>query len=100
MHILEPFLPDLDLSPDHNAADIAAEFKLLSIFQTRLESFLRGDMDIDSFNDFLESQGIDPLEYWGIVEDNVEAVTDRGEVFEDVDLILPGTPEWESYSYS
>jgi hypothetical protein len=88
MHILEPFLPDLDLSPDHNAADIAAEFKALSIFQKKLESFLRGEMDIDSFNDFLESFGITPFEYWGIVEDNTEAVLDRGEIIEDVDLIL------------
>ena len=96
MHILEPFLPDLDISPDHNSADVAVEFKMLSIFQTRLESFLRGDMDIDSFNDFLENYGIDPLEYWGIVEDNTEAVTDRGELFEGVELILPGTIEWNN----
>lgn len=100
MNVLEPFLIDLDISPDHNSADVASEFKALSIFQTRLESFLRGDMDIESFNDFLESYGINPLEYWGIVEENVDAVIDRGEVIEDIHLILPGTPEWENSFYS
>lgn len=100
MHVLEPFLLDLDLSTDHNSADIEAEFKRLSDFQRKLEAFLLGEMDSDSFNDFLEAYGVDPSEYWEIVDDNVEALTNRGEVFEDVDLILPGTPEWANFSYS
>lgn len=94
MNILEPFLIDLDISPDHNSVDVEAEFKALSIFQTCLESFLRGEMDIDTFNDFVESCGIDPSIYWGIVSENVDAIIDREEVIEDIHLILPGDRRW------
>lgn len=100
MQVLEPFLIDLNITPDHNSADIEDEIKHLSQFQRMLEGFLRGEVDVGTFNDFLEYCGVDPCEYWGIVDDNVEAVTNRGEVLEDIDLILPGTTEWANYCYS
>ncbi|PSB16052.1 hypothetical protein C7B65_22775 [Phormidesmis priestleyi ULC007] len=88
MHVLEPFLPDLNLTPDHSLSDIEAECKALSQVQRMTSDFLRGELDLDTLDDCLFGYGVDPNEYWGIVEDNVDAVIESGTALEDQHLIV------------
>lgn len=94
MHVLEPFLPDILRTPDHSDSDLAAEFAAHSLVQKYLKMFLRGETDLDTFENVLESTGICPIEYWDVVEDNVDAIvgSDRAEELEETDivLLLPG----------
>jgi hypothetical protein len=91
MHVLEPFLPDLLITPDHNTNDIDAEIKALFVVQRMIEGFLKGTVSIDDLNQCMYEFGIDPNEYWGTVEDCVDAVVNSGQALDDVDLILLGT---------
>lgn len=88
MHVLEPFLPDLNLTPDHSLSDIEAECKALSQVQHLTERFLRGETDLDTLNDCLFFYGVEPREYWGIVEANVDAVIEAETVLEEQQLIV------------
>lgn len=93
MHVLEPFLPDILKTPDHSDADLDAEFKAHKLVQQHLKGFLRGEVDLDTFENVLEFTGICPIEYWDVVEENVDAIvnSDRVEEMEEVDLLLlPG----------
>jgi hypothetical protein len=94
MHVLEPFLPDLFRTPDHNESDLAAEFAAHTLIQKSLKAFMRGEMDLGTYDDILEHVGIDPIEYWEVVSDNVDAICDRGEApqLEEAEsyLLLPG----------
>lgn len=99
MHVLEPFLPDLDLSPDHNASDIEAEIQTHFIIQRLMEGFLKGEVDLDTFEDCLAQYEIDPIEYWQVVDANVDAVIAQQTVLEHPFLILPhGCYEPSSFS--
>lgn len=94
MHVLEPFLPDVYRTPDHSESDLEAEFAAHSLLQRGLTGFLSGELDLDTYCDILESVGIDPIEYWEVVSDNVDAICDSGqapelEEFESY-LLLPG----------
>lgn len=91
MHVLEPFSLDLALTPDHNLNDIEAEIDAHFTIQRLTEKFLKGDAAIDDLEDCLAQFGVNPHEYWGIVEENIDAVVNEGTVLEDADtlLILP-----------
>jgi hypothetical protein len=94
MHALEPFLPDILHTPDHSDADLAREFEALSLVQTHLRGFLLGTVDLDSFENVLEFTGICPIEYWDVVEENVDAIVEERinvelECVESL-LLLPG----------
>ena len=88
MHVLEPFLLDLGLTPDHNKSDIAAEIDAHFTIQRLTEKFLKGDATIDELEDCLAQFGVEPGEYWGIVDENIGAVIDQGTVLEDADTII------------
>jgi hypothetical protein len=92
MHFLEPFLPDILKTPDHSEADLAAEFESHSLVQKHLKGFLTGEVDLDTFENVLEFTGICPIEYWDIVEDNVDAIVDSDliEQIEEFQILLPG----------
>lgn len=89
MHVIEPFLPDLVLTADHSAADTDTEIQALYLVQRYIAAFLRGEMSLDDLNEALFEFGIDPNDYWGTVEESVEAVIESGQRLEDIDLILP-----------
>lgn len=88
MHVLEPLLPDLLITPDHSSSDIEAECKALAIVQRNLKKFLQGEIDLETFDGCLESYGIDPHDYWGIVDENIDAVIEGETVLEHPDLIV------------
>ncbi|BAS54926.1 hypothetical protein NIES2135_58090 [Leptolyngbya boryana NIES-2135] len=88
MHVLEPFLLDLGLTPDHNKSDIAAEIDAHFTIQRLTEKFLKGDVTIDELEDCLAQFGVEPGEYWGIVDENIDAVIEQGTALEDADTIL------------
>ncbi|MGG6266303.1 hypothetical protein ACQ4M3_08855 [Leptolyngbya sp. AN03gr2] len=88
MHVLEPLLTDLALTPDHNLADIEAEINAHFTIQRLTERFMRGDATIDELEDCLAQFGVNPHEYWGIVEDNIDAVIDQQVVLEDADTLI------------
>ncbi|MCY6492197.1 hypothetical protein [Leptolyngbya sp. GGD] len=88
MHVLEPFLLDLGLTPDHNKSDIATEIDAHFTIQRLTEKFLKGDATIDELEDCLAQFGVEPGEYWGIVDDNIDAVIDQGTALEDADTII------------
>ncbi|MBN8559951.1 MAG: hypothetical protein J0L70_05470 [Leptolyngbya sp. UWPOB_LEPTO1] len=88
MHVLEPFLLDLGLTPDHNKSDIAAEIDAHFTIQRLTEKFLKGDATIDELEDCLAQFGVEPDEYWGIVDENIGAVIDQGTALEDADTII------------
>jgi hypothetical protein len=90
MHVVEPFLPDLLITQDHNASDIAAEIKALAIVQRMIEGFLKGDVALADLDECMYEYGIDPNEYWGTVEESVDAVIQSEQALDDIDLILPG----------
>lgn len=89
MHYLEPFLPDLSITPDHDATDTAQEIQVLGIIQGRIEGFLKGNLVLDDLDQCLAQFGINPFDYWDIVADNIDAVIDREETLEDVDTLAP-----------
>lgn len=89
MHYLEPFLPDLSITPDHDATDTEQEIQVLTLIQGRIEGFLKGDLNLDDLDQCLAQFGIDPFDYWDAVTDNVDAVIDREEPLEDVDALAP-----------
>lgn len=88
MDVLEPFLPDLLITPDHSLSDIKAECKALAIVQRMLEKFLQGVVTLDEFDACLEGYGIYPPDYWGVVEENVEAVVQAETALDHHELIL------------
>ena len=100
MHVLEPFLPDVFQTPDHSAADLEQEIKIHYLIQRNLEKFLKGEIDEATFNDCLAQFGINPLEYWDICDENIDALIEEGTTLERTELILPGTPEWADQFYS
>jgi hypothetical protein len=89
MHVIEPFLPDLLITPDHNTNDIEAEIKALALVQRMIEAFLRGEVSLDDLDQCMYEYGIDPNEYWGTVEESVDAIVESGTALDSVDLILP-----------
>ena len=94
MHVLEPFLPDVFRTPDHDESDLAAEFAAHTLIQNALRAFMRGELDLATYDDILEHVGIDPIEYWDVVTENVDAICDSGAAsqLEEVEsyLLLPG----------
>lgn len=88
MHVLEPFLTDLGLTPDHDNHDIEAEINAHFTIQRLTERFLKGDAAIDELEDCLAQFGVNPHEYWGIIDHNIDAVIEGGTVLEDVDTVL------------
>jgi hypothetical protein len=88
MDFIEPFLPDLLRTPDHNASDIDAEIKALSIVQSMTEGFLKGTVPLADLDECLFEFGVDPDEYWGVVEASVDAVIEQARPIENIDLIL------------
>jgi hypothetical protein len=94
MHVLELFLPSVSRTPDHNESDLAAEFAAHTLVQNSLKSLLRGEMDLETYDCILEHVGIDPIEYWEVVDENVDAICDSGAApqLEEVEsyLLLPG----------
>jgi hypothetical protein len=89
MHVLEPFMPDLGLSPDHNSSDIRAEIEAHFTIQRMAEKFLKGEVDLDTFEQCLDFFGIDPIEYWQVVDQNVDHVVETQTALEHSFLILP-----------
>lgn len=88
MHVLEPFLTDLGLTPDHNRADIQAEIDAHFIIQRLTEKFLKGEATIDELEDCLAQFGVEPGEYWGIVDENIDAVIEQGTALEDAESLI------------
>ena len=88
MNVLEPFLIDIARTPDHNEADLKAEFDLVCEFQRRLTQFLQGEIAAEELDDWLAQHGINPHEYWGIVSENVEAVIEQETALEEIDRVL------------
>lgn len=89
MHVLEPFLIDLNLTPDHNSSDIKAEIDALFLVQRITEQFLKGNVSIDVLDDCLAQFGVNPNEYWGIVEENVDAVIEQNTAPEHSFILIP-----------
>jgi hypothetical protein len=88
MDFIEPFLPDLLLTQDHNASDIDVEIKALSIVQRMIEGFLKGEVLLENLDECLFEFGVDPDEYWGVVEQSVDAVIEQQRPIENIDIIL------------
>lgn len=88
MNVLEPLLIDIATTPDHNDADLKAEFDLVCQFQKRLTQFLKGEISPDELDDWLAQQGINPHEYWAVVDDNLDTVMSQNTVLEEIDRIL------------
>lgn len=99
MHVLEPLLRDLLLTPDHNLGDIKAEISIHFTIQRITERFLRGETTIDELEDCLAQFGVNPHEYWGIVEDNIDAVIEQEVVLEDADTLILLPPYYEPIGY-
>jgi hypothetical protein len=76
------------------------EIEIHYLVQHHLEKFLKGEIDEETFNDCLAQFGVDPLEYWSIVDENIDAIREQGTTLERTELILPGTPEWADQFYS
>jgi hypothetical protein len=88
MDFIEPFLPDLLLTPDHKPSDIDAEIKALSIVQRMTEGFLKGTVPLEDLDECLFEFGVDPNEYWGVVEDSVDTVIEQERPIENFEFIL------------
>lgn len=88
MDWLEPFLPDLTLTPDHNLADIEAELAFSSRLQSLLKGFFRFEVSVDYLEDFLAQNGINPHEFWDVVDANIDAIIARDQPLENADSIL------------
>lgn len=88
MDFIEPFLPDLLLTLDHNVSDIDAEIKALSIVQRMIEGFLKGTVSLDDLDECLFEFEVDPNEYWEVVEGSVDAVIEQQRPIENFELIL------------
>lgn len=91
MHVLEPFLPDVFQTPDHTASDLEVEIAIHYTIQRQLEAFLKGGNGgtLLAFNDCLAQYGIDPIEYWDIVSENIDTLIEKGTALEQTKLILP-----------
>lgn len=88
MQVLEPFLLDLGLTPDHDRSDIEAEINAHFTIQRLTEKFLKGEAAIDELEDCLAQFGVEPGEYWGVVEDNIDAVIEQGAALEDSESLI------------
>lgn len=82
MDVLEPFLLDLDITPDHNSDDIKREIEALATVNRLTEQFLKGQCTIDELDDCIAQYGVNPNEYWGIVEENIESVIQQNTALE------------------
>ena len=88
MDALSPFLLDLNLSPDHSAQDIDAEWRSKSHAQVTLSRFLKGEATLEEYDDALADVGVDPNLYWEVVEDNVDHVVATETAVEDSEWLL------------
>jgi hypothetical protein len=61
MEVLEPFLIDLNITRDHSEADIKAEIETHLIVQRYTNQFLKGQIEVDTFEQCLAQFGVDPL---------------------------------------
>jgi hypothetical protein len=93
MRALELLTPDLVITPDHSVSDIEQELKQNTLIQQSLQAYFRGQITVADIEDVLSECGIDPIEYWQVVTENIESVSDRQlQQVEDTDslILLPG----------
>lgn len=88
MDFVEPFLPDLGLTKDHDAVDIEAEIRALSVVQKMIEGFLMGTVSLSDLDECLFEFGVDPDEYWGVVVESVDKVVASASEIENAEIIL------------
>lgn len=74
MDAIRTFLLDLNDTPDHSIADIEQEIKALSLHERMVTGFLKGEVDLDVVDDHLAQIGVNPHEYWDLVNDVVDQV--------------------------
>lgn len=93
MHWIEPALPQLFLTPDHNRSDIAGELEANSLRQSMLKGYFLGNIDGDAVDDCLAMMGINPHAFWEQVNQNIEDLiaADKAE-FEGLETLLSHGP--------
>lgn len=88
MDFLEPFLLNLDLTPDHSDSDIEAECKTLFTIQAMTEKFLCGQCNYDDLSDCLAQFNVEPYDYWDVVDANLNTVIESGTVLENASFLV------------
>jgi len=73
VHVLLPFLPDMDDDPDFNRADLERAIQANWQIQRVVEAWLRGQIAYEAVLDALADQGIDAWEW----EEYMSAAVDR-----------------------
>lgn len=84
----EPFLIDLNLTPDHDDNDIEREIRDKFSAQTLLPQFLRGEISVEHYEDTLADCGVDPYLYWEVVDANIDHVIEQETVLEESEFLL------------
>lgn len=92
---IEPLLPLVRLPEGMSPGEIEAAGRDQLIRQRLLEEVLLGQRPPDDFHDALRMDGLDPDNYWEVVETQVDAVIARGETFDGLEFLgraleLPG----------
>lgn len=94
MHWLEPALPQLFLTPDHNRSDIAAELDANTLRQQMVAGYFAGTIDGDTVDACLEMYGINPPAFWEQVNRNIDDLiaADNAE-FEGLEKLFKNDPD-------
>lgn len=93
MHWIEPVLPQLFLTPDHNLSDIATEVAASQERQLIITGFFEGTVDGETVDDCLAEHGLNPHAFWEQAEENIEEfiLMDPQEI-EGLDRLLRNGP--------
>ncbi len=72
IHWIDPILPEVFLTPDHNQADTAQATLEALERQRMVKGFFEGSIDGDVVDDCLAEHGINPHAFWVQAEENIE----------------------------
>jgi hypothetical protein len=93
MHWIEPALPQLFLTPDHNRSDIATELDANTVRQEMIKGYFLGTISGEAVDDCLAMQGINPHAFWEQVNQNVdELIAADTTEFEGLEKLLNHDP--------
>lgn len=89
--IYDPFLPWLELNPDHDRKDQRREFQDAMIRDELTRGYLEGRTDLETLLDCLAQQGIDPQTWLDETIGQMERIVDSGITFasNETGLFLP-----------
>lgn len=89
VHVLLPFLPDMDNDPDFDSNDLHAAVREDWQRQRIIEAWLKGKASITDVMDCMSDHGMDAYEWEEAMADSVDRLIETPNVLiDDADLIL------------